>query len=173
MSQPGQASGAGWRPSLSEEEADALRAALGQAQAQGAWASELLSLELSAPCALRWAAWADAMRQPASQAASGDEPAPAASLCGALVAWLVGDELTIMHVATAPAWRRQGVGRALMQAGIERARQVGASSVWLEVRVSNAPARAMYEALGFVNRGQRRAYYADGEDALVMSLALT
>ena len=52
----------------------------------------------------------------------------------------------------------------------------GAQWLWLEVRVSNARAKAVYERYGFRHVGTRRNYYpADGsarEDAIVMSLAL-
>jgi ribosomal protein S18 acetylase RimI-like enzyme len=48
-----------------------------------------------------------------------------------------------------------------------------AKRVLLEVRASNAKAIAMYEhRLGFASVGRRRGYYADGEDALLMALAL-
>jgi ribosomal-protein-alanine N-acetyltransferase len=44
----------------------------------------------------------------------------------------------------------------------------------LEVRRSNAPAIALYRALGFVETGVRKGYYSDdGEDALVFRLELT
>jgi ribosomal-protein-alanine N-acetyltransferase len=42
----------------------------------------------------------------------------------------------------------------------------------LEVRRSNAPAIALYRALGFLHDTVRRGYYQDGEDAVLMSLAL-
>ena len=45
--------------------------------------------------------------------------------------------------------------------------------VLLEVRASNAPARALYERLGFAVAGVRRRYYHDnGEDAVLMTLDL-
>ena len=49
-----------------------------------------------------------------------------------------------------------------------RLREEGASEMSLEVRVSNTPARRMYEKLGFVNLGIRPGYYEDnGEDAVI------
>jgi len=42
------------------------------------------------------------------------------------------------------------------------------ASVTLEVRRSNAPARALYSSLGFEEAGVRRDYYGRGEDALIM-----
>jgi ribosomal-protein-alanine N-acetyltransferase len=49
----------------------------------------------------------------------------------------------------------------------EAARQ-GAERLFLEVATGNAPARALYAAMGFVEIGQRRHYYPDGDDALIM-----
>jgi ribosomal-protein-alanine N-acetyltransferase len=46
--------------------------------------------------------------------------------------------------------------------------------VLLEVRASNAPARALYRSAGFFEHGVRRAYYSDnGEDAIEMRLDLS
>ena len=71
------------------------------------------------------------------------------------------------------AERRQGYGRQLLWASL--AVLVGVSIVDLEVRTSNAPARALYESLGFRETGTRPDYYAIAagrEDAVLMSLSL-
>ncbi len=62
--------------------------------------------------------------------------------------------------------RRQGVARALVKAGTQRARQ----RIELEVSEANVAARALYESLGFVHVGTRPKYYADGCAALLMNL---
>lgn len=52
--------------------------------------------------------------------------------------------------------RGQGIGRALMEAAIERVRRSGADTVGLEVTAHNpnqVPARALYESLGFTDAG--------------------
>ncbi|MYD29817.1 MAG: ribosomal-protein-alanine N-acetyltransferase, partial [Dehalococcoidia bacterium] len=49
---------------------------------------------------------------------------------------------------------------------------LGAEAVTLEVRVSNGAARALYGGCGFEEVGERLRYYADGEDAVIMTLAL-
>lgn len=84
------------------------------------------------------------------------------------VAWTLGDEGDIMHLAVAPAWRRHGLGRALLQALLAACVQVGAQRVLLEVRAGNEAAHRLYEQLGFMAVGTRRRYYRDGEDALTM-----
>jgi ribosomal-protein-alanine N-acetyltransferase len=63
----------------------------------------------------------------------------------------------------------------LLREVIRVARERGAKNVFLEVRPSNAPALALYEAFGFNRIGQRRGYYpahVGREDALVLALAL-
>ena len=87
--------------------------------------------------------------------------------------WLVKDEVHLLAIATHPDRRRAGVGRRLMDHLLDVARARASVLVTLEVRRSNVPAIALYERLGFVAVGLRRAYYAeDAEDALVMTLDL-
>jgi ribosomal-protein-alanine N-acetyltransferase len=72
-------------------------------------------------------------------------------------------------LAVRPERRRRGHARALVNATL--AAFPGARRVHLEVRPSNAAARALYEAMGFSTTGLRRRYYGD-EDALLMTLDL-
>ena len=81
----------------------------------------------------------------------------------------VMDESDMMNLAVAPEVRRQGIGRALIQALISALRERGSNSLTLEVRASNDPAIALYEALGFCGVGRRTNYYFHPkEDALVL-----
>jgi len=91
---------------------------------------------------------------------------------GFLLAWEVVDELHVLDVATHPAFRRRGIARALLRHAITHAQRRCARIALLEVRRSNAPAIALYSRHGFEETSVRRAYYADGEDALEMALAL-
>ncbi len=79
------------------------------------------------------------------------------------------DELHITTLAIRPERRRQGYARTLIGAALAAFPE--ARRVQLEVRPSNAAARALYEALGFARTGLRRRYYGD-EDALLMTLDL-
>jgi ribosomal-protein-alanine N-acetyltransferase len=79
------------------------------------------------------------------------------------------DELHVMNIAVRPESRRGGLARRLLLAAISGHPE--ARIMYLEVRPSNAPARALYEALGFSTIGRRPRYYGD-EDALIMSLTL-
>jgi ribosomal-protein-alanine N-acetyltransferase len=82
------------------------------------------------------------------------------------------DELWLLELAVDPDVRRRGHGRRLVEEGVELAQQGGQTSVWLEVRQSNAPAKALYRAAGFAPVTVRRRYYADGEDAVLMKREL-
>ncbi|WP_460032295.1 ribosomal protein S18-alanine N-acetyltransferase [Megalodesulfovibrio paquesii] len=80
-----------------------------------------------------------------------------------------GDEMEILNLATAPAWRRMGLARRLLGFVLQIGRQMGIEQVVLEVRVSNEAARALYADMGFARVGLRKCYYPDtGEDALVL-----
>ncbi len=85
--------------------------------------------------------------------------------------WLLSGELHILNLATAPAFRRQGVARSLLLHALRGATRSGLERAFLEVRSYNEAAIALYRSLGFVPMGIRRGYYADGEDALIMELA--
>ncbi|WP_026622660.1 N-acetyltransferase [Ensifer sp. WSM1721] len=55
----------------------------------------------------------------------------------------------IMQFAVAEAVRRQGVGRALLDASLRWARLKGAKKAWLQVEAANEPAVALYRDAGF------------------------
>jgi [ribosomal protein S18]-alanine N-acetyltransferase len=79
------------------------------------------------------------------------------------------DAWHVMNVAVDPAVRRRGVARALLGRLFELTSGEPRRGYTLEVRVSNAGAISLYEALGFKPRGIRRGYYTDNrEDAVIM-----
>ncbi len=88
---------------------------------------------------------------------------------GYLSARRIADEVHILSIAVDPARRRRGVARALLDALLREEQARGARSALLEVRASNLTARAFYESAGFVAVGRRPRYYANGEDALLMT----
>ena len=84
--------------------------------------------------------------------------------------WLMVDEAHVTTFGVHPDHRRRGVGRRLLLRLAEMAIELGTARLTLEVRVSNAPAQALYRSFGFQVAGRRIAYYSDdGEDALVMT----
>lgn len=97
-------------------------------------------------------------------------------LIGYFVAMLGVDESHLLNITVAPPFQGQGWSSMLMQGLVIWSRARGAQCLWLEVRVSNVRALAVYEHLGFVRVGRRRDYYPAGllqrEDAVVMSKLL-
>ena len=83
--------------------------------------------------------------------------------------WRVLDELHVNNLAVAYAYRRRGIATALLTFVLTEGTRLGAHRATLEVRRSNDAARQLYERLGFVAAGVRRAYYTNPiEDALVL-----
>ena len=75
-------------------------------------------------------------------------------------------EADMMNIAVADSHRRRGIAKMLVE---ELIRQLDAYQLTLEVRASNAPAIALYEALGFLQVGLRKNYYRKPkEDALIL-----
>jgi [ribosomal protein S18]-alanine N-acetyltransferase len=97
-------------------------------------------------------------------ARAGDE------LVGFAGLWVMVDEAHITTFAVDPRWRRRGVGQHLLLRLLELANDRRAREATLEVRLSNMPARRLYEKYGFRPVGIRPRYYSDnGEDALIMT----
>jgi len=84
--------------------------------------------------------------------------------------WVMVDEAHITTFAVDPRWRRRGVGQWLLLHLFELSNDRRAREATLEVRLSNMPARRLYEKYGFRPVGIRPRYYSDnGEDALIMT----
>jgi ribosomal-protein-alanine N-acetyltransferase len=101
-----------------------------------------------------------------------DNPVATVTVCtdggrivGSLCSWLIVGEMQILKVTTSPEMRRQGIAARLLDDAFG---QPGLHSAWLEVREFNGAAIALYQSLGFNCEGRRKAYYSDGEDALLM-----
>jgi ribosomal-protein-alanine N-acetyltransferase len=99
------------------------------------------------------------------------EDTPEAPVVAFLVVWQVADELHVLNIATRCDRRRRGIARSLLTHLVAYGRAAHTKHVLLEVRRSNAPAIALYRALGFFAMGVRARYYPDDEDAVEMVLA--
>ncbi|CAN5352300.1 ribosomal protein S18-alanine N-acetyltransferase [soil metagenome] len=94
-------------------------------------------------------------------------------LIGYVVCWTVAGQSELGNVAVAEEVRRGGVASALVRGALERLVERGSQECFLEVRVSNLAAQALYQAHGFEIVGRRRRYYRKPtEDALLMRLPL-
>ena len=91
------------------------------------------------------------------------------TVAGYIGSQTVMDETDMMNVAVHPDFRRQGIAENLVAALVENLKKMGSHCLTLEVRVSNAPAIALYEKLGFAQIGRRKNYYRNPrEDALIL-----
>ena len=113
----------------------------------------------------------------------GGDAAEAAELLGYFVAMKGVDEVHLLNITVAPSYQLQGWGRLMLDALALWSRGQGAQWLWLEVRVSNLHAKALYIRYGFREVGLRKGYYPEGgtsllgtsarEDAVVMSFRLS
>lgn len=91
------------------------------------------------------------------------------TLAGYVGSQTVLGEADVMNVAVAPAYRRCGVGKALLERLREDLTRSGVHSLTLEVRASNGPAIGLYAGLGYREVGRRPGYYRNPrEDALIL-----
>ena len=131
-------------------------AVLEEAAFEDSWPRELLSYELT-------------HSRTFFLVASRDDEAP---LPGYVLFHYVAGEAELLRLAVEPVERRQGLGRLLVERGLERLRQEKIQTCFLEVRKDNEAAIQLYRGMGFQRVGRRRGYYRDGTDALILSLAL-
>lgn len=102
--------------------------------------------------------------------AAGSQPGPILAFA---VASLLPPQAELETIAVATESQRHGLGESLFRALAAELKAAQVGELQLEVRASNRPALAFYQALGFVKTGIRPGYYADPkEDAVLLSLAL-
>lgn len=90
-----------------------------------------------------------------------------AKLIGYAGGWIVDGQVQVLKVATDPEYRRRGIAQELLAHLSRDARDLGATEMTLEVRVTNTGAHAFYERLGLKRIGVRPHYYSDREDAVI------
>jgi ribosomal-protein-alanine N-acetyltransferase len=94
---------------------------------------------------------------------------PSGELLGWAGVMVIADSAEILTVGVVPEARRRGVARALVRELVREAVRRGAVEAFLEVRVDNPAARALYADEGFAEVGARPGYYDAGRvDAVVM-----
>lgn len=121
------------------------------------WSPFMLADELSSPASRYWIAMDDA---------------------GVPIGYggvkIGGDQADVMTIGVAPRARGRGVGRAILDALLEWARQAGAVEIFLDVRPSNEGAIALYNSRGFVEIGRRPRYFRNPvEEAVEMRAPLS
>lgn len=129
----------------------------------------ILAIEQAAPAAAHWSA-----EQYKSRIQSGGRNACflvaecEGKVCGFLCVRVVAAEWEIENVVVAERLRRHGIAAELMRSLIAKWEEFAGAAVLLEVRESNAAARALYTKYGLREVGRRRAYYREPvEDAVL------
>ncbi|GAB3624366.1 hypothetical protein GCM10027418_24500 [Mariniluteicoccus endophyticus] len=93
-------------------------------------------------------------------------------VAGVITVQHVGGVADLNRIVVATDSRGRGIGRTLAETGVRAARDVGCDEMLLEVRHDNAPALALYTALGFAEIACRADYYGPGLDAVILRLDL-
>jgi ribosomal-protein-alanine N-acetyltransferase len=94
------------------------------------------------------------------------------ALIGYFFSQCIAGDASLLNLVIAPSYQKQGYGKKLLLAFIDKMKEANASEIWLEVRESNLGAIKLYESVGFNEFDRRYHYYPTQtgyEDALVMS----
>lgn len=126
---------------------------------------EVMDIEAHTPSSpLTWNLLSQELSQPQAQIRVA--VAEKSRLLGFIDVWVVADEIQLMHLGVLPSARREGVASSLLKKVISA--NPTAKRILLEVRDTNKSAISFYESQGFYVTGLRKAYYADGCDALTL-----
>ena len=117
------------------------------------WTWEAMVFELSHPLSVSVIEWRDSM------------------VVAFAVGRVIADEAEVMKIATLEKYRRQGIGRVMMTELLDKMRERGALTCYLEAASKNAAALGLYKSLGFEEISVRKLYYGD-DDAIAMRLTL-
>lgn len=139
----------------------AVEALEAQTMGSDAWHASQILDELPRGDRTWWAAYE--MNDSSKRAVSPED----AKLIGYAGGWIVDGQVQVLKVATDPAYRRRGIAQELLAHIACDARDLGATEMTLEVRLSNTGAHAFYERLGLKRIGVRPRYYSDREDAVI------
>ena len=93
-------------------------------------------------------------------------------VCGYACLFTLFETADLMNIAVDEPFRGRGIACLLIEALHKKAKELGAERVMLEVRVSNAPAIALYQKYGYEKIAVRKNYYGNGEDADIMQKML-
>ena len=90
------------------------------------------------------------------------------AVCGFAAFTCAAGEANLDALSVAAPVRRHGAARALLGGAFQALRAQGTECVFLEVRTQNAPARALYHSLGFIQTGIRKGFYTNPKDDAIL-----
>jgi [ribosomal protein S18]-alanine N-acetyltransferase len=132
----------------------------------------IIAIERSSESAAHWSesAYHDIFRSAAVRISLVSEHGHG-SLVGFVIARIGGEDCELENIVVADSMQRQGVGSELVNGLKEEAQRRDIARILLEVRESNAAARALYKKCGFQIIGRRNSYYGSpAEDAILYTL---
>ena len=83
--------------------------------------------------------------------------------------WTAVDDIHITNIVTKKSYRNHGIGTKLLEHLINISKEKHLSSLTLEVNENNTPAISLYEKHHFQKIGQRKNYYKQNENAIIMT----
>lgn len=86
--------------------------------------------------------------------------------------WFSVDDIHITNIVVRKDYRKKGIGNILLQELIKISKKTDKTSITLEVKSTNEPAKKLYEKHGFKIQGIRKKYYNNKEDAIIMTLII-
>jgi len=90
---------------------------------------------------------------------------------GFMGVWYMVDQLHLVTIAVDPREQGRGIGTRLLLKCFDLALEAELNEIVLEVRESNARARALYEAFGFRKAGELKDYYKDNHETAIVMLS--
>ena len=94
------------------------------------------------------------------------------NIIGYLMSQTILEDVHIHNIAVKKNHREKGIGSEMLLHLIEESRMNITSKLYLEVNNSNLQAIKLYQRHGFIATGERKNYYEDGSNAIVMDRAL-
>lgn len=89
-------------------------------------------------------------------------------IVGYIGSTFIFEDSEVLLVAVKNSHRRKGLGKLLIETLTKKLKENDVEKIFLEVRKSNLPAINCYKTNGFVQIAERKQYYGDGEDAIIM-----
>ena len=83
--------------------------------------------------------------------------------------WIAVDDIHITNIVTKKCYRNRGIGTKLLEHLMLVSKQKKRCCLTLEVNETNSPAISLYEKHHFQKVGQRKNYYKQNENAIIMT----
>ncbi len=91
-------------------------------------------------------------------------------LVGYIFGYIVLSDLYITNICIHPDFLKKKLASFLLENLLHDTRHLNIKSIFLEVRKSNLPAKALYNKFHFIEDGERKNFYSDGESAIMLHL---